>query len=89
MQTITVKYFPVTNTKPARYQAVTSSGLKGPIVSGDRLGGSSREDNMLRAARARARALGWTGEWVGGDIGGTSKMIFVCCDPENFDRFTV
>lgn len=89
MQIITVKFFPVTNTKPARFQAFTSSGLKGAILSEHALGGDSYAENCKLAARQMAVSLRWSGEWVGGEVGGANSMVFVCCDPKNFDRFTV
>lgn len=86
MQTITVKRFKVTNTKPVRFQAVAYYGCKGPVLSEHALGGASREENCKLAAAQLAISLGWKGRMIGGDIGGVNggcNMLFVFDDPSS------
>lgn len=79
MQSITIKYFPATNTKPARVQAVTSSGLRGRIAA---------PEHSKLLARELAEGLGWKGRWFEGTTL-KGEAIYVCADPHRVDEFYV
>ena len=72
MQTITTKFFRATNTKPARIEAITSSGL---CIWHS----TTNDDDSGHAAAARALMveLGWTGEMVGGALGNQGNQVWV------------
>lgn len=90
MQVIIVKMFPITNTKPVQFQAVTTTGIKGPVTSLHKL--DPFEDRYPVActicANNLARTLGWKGEWIGGELSGSDYMVFVPVHPQA-NSFTV
>lgn len=65
MQTIITKVLPVTNTKPTRIKATSTSGLS---VTVSRYSFDSMEDAHEAAVRALMGKLNWTGTMVGGNM---------------------
>ena len=73
MQTITVKYLSVTNTKGARIKATQSEGKTSVTLSRDY--GLNFEEQAMDAAKAICKKLGWSGTMQGGHT--KEGMVFV------------
>ena len=73
-QTITTRYHGPTNTKPARYSATTSSGVRKWFPSHLQLGDDA---NQHGAAYALAAFLNWPGHWQGGALNDKGAMVWV------------
>lgn len=83
MQTIITKYLGPTNARGSRIKARQSGSYACKPVSVTIAWdySLSAEQNHTNAAKAVAAKLGWRGDWVGGDSGGTG-LVFVGLDTE-------
>ena len=83
MQTITTTFRAPTDTRGAKIQAKTTSGIK-KVLDWDYA--LDTLDNHVKAAEALAKELKWDGEWFGGD-GKDGEKIFV--HPQGSPTFKV
>ncbi len=79
MQTITTKYHGMTHTKPARWTAETSSGMKFSRTEGD----GTIEFTHAIIVEEFAIKLGWEGTMYGGGTKHPNVMVWVFADPYN------
>jgi regulator of RNase E activity RraA len=77
MQAITVKYLPMTNTKPARVQAIATAG-KGPVLSIDAY--NDIGDAKRAAAKLLCEKFGWKGRYFEGETF-KGETVYVCANP--------
>lgn len=85
MQAITVRFYPPTNTRPARAMASAAAG-NGPMVSTHQF---TNNDEAARAlAHDYAQARGWDGNWFSGDLADGS-VVFVCLQGDRGMSFAI
>lgn len=79
MQSITTRYIPATNTRPARIKAENSAGGSSVTVSWEAFDDHLDTDQKhAEAARRLADQLSWSGTWTGGCSPCGRGYTFVC-----------